>query len=189
MTKNKTTLFTATISPINDLEKGKLKGDYDWVYDHITKDTVPLKKATGEKKLYFVPVTERVLEGKESQYLAAYGLKPVENAPNYLLGAMATLKEKDLPEELKFKDIVAVGNVVFQFADGRRCFLDCRRRSGERFLFMVRLASGWGAGGGWFFLAEELTPSEVQTLSLSGSLSLEQRVARLENLFSKEVLK
>ena len=93
---HKTLFFSVVVSPINDIEDGKNSGHYDWIYDHITGKTVPLQNAAdGEKRIYFVPVNETVPEGKEAEFLAKFGKKPVKNAPNYLLGSMAKLEEKD----------------------------------------------------------------------------------------------
>ena len=152
----KTPFFSVMVNPINDIEEGKTTGNYDSIYDWITVNTVPLEKAEGAKRIYFVPVTEQVEEGKEAEFLAKYGKKPVVNAPNYLLGAMAKLKESDLPEELKLKDLVAVADGVFLNHSGNRCFLNCNRRSGERKLNMVKLLGDWYADNAWVFLAEEL---------------------------------
>ncbi len=152
----KTPFFSVMVNPINNIEEGKTTGNYDSSYNWITANNVLLEKAEGSKRIYFIPVTENVEEGKEAEFLAKYGKKPVTNAPNYLLGAMAKLKESDLPEGLKLKDLVAVADGVFLYHDGNRCSLYCRRRSGERKLNVVFLNGEWSADRDWVFLAEEL---------------------------------
>jgi hypothetical protein len=155
----KTEFFSVVVDPINEIEEGKKTGHYDSIDRWITPKTVLLQKSEGAKRIYFVPVNERVPEGKEAEFLSKFGKKPVTNAPNYLLGAMVKLEEKDLPEELKLKDFVAVSSDdtgVFLGGGGTRCFLRCNRRSGYRRLDMIELANDWRADYGWFFLAEEI---------------------------------
>lgn len=152
---HKTNFFSVVVDPINDIEDGKKVGHYDVIYYHITSKTVPLQKAQGSKRIYFVPVNERVEQGKEAEFLAKFGKRPVTNAPNYLLGAMAKLEEKDLPDHLKFKDFVAVSSdekEVFSDHNGNRCFLNCNRRNGKRKLNMVKLTGEWNPEDDWFFL-------------------------------------
>lgn len=155
---HKTEFFSIVCEPINDIEEGKAKGHYDSIYDHINPKTVPLQKAEGVKRIYFIPVTERVEEGKEAEFLAKFGKRPVTNAPNYLLGAMAKLTEDELPENLKLKDFVAVSGdekEVFSGHLSRRCFLICDRRDGRRRLDVVALAGAWNPEDVWCFLAED----------------------------------
>ncbi len=155
----KTEFFSVVVEPLNDILEGKKVGHYDSIYDWITGKPVPLQKAEGTKRIYFVPVNERVPEGKEAEFLAKYGKKSVTNAPNYLLGAMAKLEEKDLPKKLKGKDFVAVSSEesgVFVLDVDNRCFLRCYRYDGERGLNVVKLAVDWNPDRGWVFLAEDI---------------------------------
>lgn len=89
-----TPFFSIIVDPINDIEEGKKLGHYDLIYDYISSETVPLQKAEGKKRIYFIPVTERVEEGKEVKFLAKYGKRPVKNAPNYLLAAWQISRKK-----------------------------------------------------------------------------------------------
>jgi hypothetical protein len=153
-----TTFFSVVVDPINNIEEGKKIGHYDSIYDHISQKTIPLQKAIGAKRIYFVPVNERVEEGRETEFLAKFGKRPVTNAPNYLLGAMAKLEEKDLPENLKLKDFVAVSSdekEAFSDRGGYPCFLACNRSDGGRELLMVKLVYEWHLNHGWVFLAED----------------------------------
>ncbi len=177
MTKSKTTLFSKKVSPISDIEEGKKSGQYAWIYSHITGETVRLKKVSGEKTVYLVPLTETVadMDGITS-YLNSYGLKPCVNAPQYLLGLMAAVSEEDLPASLERKDIVAAENEaasVFQDEHGHRGFLRAYRRDGRRLLRLVVLDGRWFAVDDWVFLAESLLSPGTESLGSSDSLPLE----------------
>ena len=154
-----TKFFSIEVEPINDIEEGKKTGHYDSIYDHISSKTVPLQKAIGKKRIYFIPVNERVEQGKEAEFLAKYGKRPVTNAPNYLLGAMTKLQKKDLPDRLKRKDIIAVSSdkkEVFIDRRGRPCFLSSFHRSDSRRLRLVSLKDVSRPCYVWDFLAEDI---------------------------------
>lgn len=126
----------------------------------MTDSTIPLKKVTEEKEIYLVPLDKTVsgIDGITS-YLAEYGLKPCENAPQYLLGLMATMTNEELPNT---SWIVAAdsASVFRDFGDGR-CFLCVPRSGGERKLSLVYLGGDWSAGSAWVFLAESLDFSSI----------------------------
>ena len=89
------------VTPINDIEKGKEEGhyDYDYEYDNCgfrksIYKYISLQGAKDVKRIYFIPVTERIHVGKEVEYLAKFGKKPVTHAPNYLFGVLAQCKQK-----------------------------------------------------------------------------------------------
>lgn len=149
-------LFSAIITPCNNLSEAIKKGGYDGgVYDHITEQTVPLTPAEGAKRVYFLPVKRNVDIGQEEAYVNEFGLTLCKNAPNYLLGAMVQLSEDKLPDSLKGKDLVAADSSVFRDKNGDRCFLYAFRSAGWRSLGLVDLGYwGWGIGNYWVFLAE-----------------------------------
>ncbi len=153
-------LFSVVVHPINNLKEGIEQGRYNGgVYDWIKEDysRVPLVETKGAKRVYFVPVTENVTMGEEEAYVEKFGLTLCKNAPNYLLGVMAQLKESDLPGSLFRKDIVATENTdasVFRDKSGVRCFLGTYRHDGGRGLDLVGLDGGWDVGRDWVFLAE-----------------------------------
>lgn len=174
MTKSK--LFSKTVSPICDITIGKEKGNYTYVYDHITPETVPLQSCQGEKKVYLVPLTETV-EGIEgvTAYLKAFGLKPCQNAPQYLLGLMACTEQSELPN---LSWIVAAEDAaasVFRDDGDDRCFLLVFRSGGGRKLRLVLLDGRWDADRDWVFLAEDLGHPD-KPLESSGSLPLDRAI-------------
>lgn len=162
MTTNKTELFSKVVEPICDIEEGKKKGNYTWIYDWITPDHIPLEKVSGKKKVYLVPLTETV-EGTEgiSAFLKKKGLKLCVNAPQYFLGLMAKMK---LEDQENYSWVVAAENEassVFADEGGDRCFLYADREGGRRGLSLVRLDGYCFADRGWVFLAEDLDDSET----------------------------
>ncbi len=158
-----TTILKYKVKPINSVEEGIKLGNYTSTYDFITDKTVPLKEVTEEKEISLVCFGRMIEENEYISLLKEQGLKPLENAPNYLLGLMEQFQEKDLPESLKNKDIVAA-NVSSVFADGhgRRCFLCVSR--GDRYRRLDLTFVGWQWIAFWVFLAEAL---ETETLSSS----------------------
>jgi hypothetical protein len=158
MSKNtETQFFSVVTEPINDIQEASKSISYDFSW--IPADMAPLQKAKGPKRIYFIPVSETVPNGKESEYLAKFGKKPVTHAPNYLLGVMAKLNEDDFPHKLKFKDIVAVSSSDHDIFLRKGCgpsFLRCYRRSGKRELNFVDLSGDWTPGGIWVFIAEDI---------------------------------
>jgi hypothetical protein len=155
--------FSLMVTPINSIENAKETSHYDSISSYFFSEIVQLQQAEGIKRIYFIPVNERVEEGKEVEYLAKFGKKPVTHAPNYLLGAMAQCKHAELPKELKYTNIVAVSTAKFDFFhfDGKSFFLCCHHlNGGRRELSMARLYSGWGSSIPtniyWMFTAEDI---------------------------------
>lgn len=150
-----TTKTTFKVKPINNVEEGIKQGNYTSHYDYIIEKTVPLKEVTEEKEITLVCFNRTIGETEYIELLKQEGLKPCEDAPNYLLGLMAQYKESDLLEEFKNKDIIAA-NVSSVFTDefGHPCFLYVYRHGRDRGLVLARV------GRGWFddcvFLAESL---------------------------------
>lgn len=151
-----TNFFSVVIDPINDIEEGKAKGYYDLIDDSVNIKNFPLRRAEGLKRLYFVPITEIVEEGKEAEYLVKFRKRPVKNATNYFLGAMAKIGQEDLPENLISKNFVAlmcdeeVYSVLFNFP----CFLCSSISEGSRSLFVKVRSTAWDLNS--VFIAEDI---------------------------------
>lgn len=151
--------FSILVSPINSINDAIEKGNYSSVYEHISLTTAPLVEVTGEKRIYFVPISKNVTTGGEELYLNKFGLTLCKNAPNYLLGATTVLPENKIPAELKGKSFVAAESVSSSgFVDRSidRCCLCVDRGGDERRLDIVRVFGNWDAGNDWMFLAEKL---------------------------------
>jgi hypothetical protein len=73
----------------------------------VTSGEIVLAKLARGKKVYVVSA-KRILTGEEYvDYLAEFGLKPCEHAPNYLLGLMAKVHPSDMPDDLERVHIIA----------------------------------------------------------------------------------
>lgn len=175
--KTQTKFFSKIVSPISNLEDAKVKGNYTWIYDLMTPEHIQLNQAKlPAKEVFLVPVTETITSDEIVSYLAKQGMKPCENAPEYLLGLMVVTPESELPEELKRKDFVAANSAsVFAVSDGSRCFLRVGRLDGYRELSLVGLDGSWDGVSGWVFLAESLE-SSPKTLEFSDTLTLESEL-------------
>lgn len=144
------------VDPINDVEQGIREGNLTSHYDFITNETVKLVPAQGRKRVYVVPFNETVGQNDYAARLAEYGLKPCQNAPNYLLGLLKQVPEHEMPQELANKHIVAAEpktpSSVFQGRDGDQCFLYACRLGANRGLDLRDVSREWD--GYWAFLAE-----------------------------------
>lgn len=149
-------LYSWVVAPINDVVQGIRAGHYDSCYKHISRRTVPLPHVAGEKRVYLVCVGREMHRGEYTECLAQLGLKPCENAPNYLLGLMREVPESQMPAALRGKRVVAAEDTpssVFLSRHRSRCFLSVFRDNASRELSM---ASVEGRGSeDWALLAEE----------------------------------
>lgn len=155
-----TTHSFPNINPINTAEEGIAQGHYTGHYGFITDKTVPLQPVQGAKNLYLVCFNRTIGETECAELLRAEGKRPCQNAPQYLLGLMASVPEDKMPAELRNKDIVAAesDNKSSVFAGGHvhRCFLFVNRRGAYRRLDLIGVGGLWGDS--WAFLAEDLAP-------------------------------
>ena len=161
-TKSSVTIHSfPNINPINTAEEGIAQGHHTGHYGFITDKTVPLQPVQGAKNLYLVCFNRTIGETECAELLRAEGKRPCQNAPQYLLGLMASVPEDKMPEELRNKDIVAaeLDNKASVFSDrfGGRCFLYVfRDGGGYRRLNLASVGGRWS--GSWAFLAEDLVP-------------------------------
>jgi hypothetical protein len=115
--------------PICSWKKGVAFGDYTHVVETVYNLT--LGRARGSKKLYFVPGLAPVDAGKEEAYVNTFGLTLCKNAPEYLLGLLATTPEKKLLKLIGDSDILAFGP-TFLGSSGDECILRIIRQKGKR---------------------------------------------------------
>ena len=160
-TKSSVTIHSfPNINPINTAEEGIAQGNYTDHYGFITDKTVPLQPVQGAKNLYLVCFNRTIGETECAELLRAEGKRPCQNAPQYLLGLMASVPEDKMPEELRNKHLVAAESdnksSVFAGRSGDRCFLCVDRRDGGRGLRLTGVGGGWS--GHWAFLADDLVP-------------------------------
>lgn len=133
----KLSLLKFTVSPINNIGEGILKGSYSGaglnnvsinLHSHYTyeggsmfdTDFIPHKKKImypaifrQVKDVYLVPISNSLGDIKQIEEdivkFPEFGLKVCEYAPNYLLGLMSMFSGKNLPKGLPERvDIVAV---------------------------------------------------------------------------------
>lgn len=148
--------FSVEVTPINSLEEAKAKGNFN----HCYVNNISFNKITKAKRVYFVKVTERIHEGREAEFLAKFGKKPLTNTQNYFFGVMVhpDCQENTLPSGYRMGYIVAVAadeTGVFLDGDGSRSFLRSSCVNGIRFLKFAKVANGWKTKIDWFFLAED----------------------------------
>lgn len=160
ISKSPNGLFSVIIDPVNSIETALETGRFNSVSRWILEDynRVPLVQTTERKRIYFVPMIDSVSSGKEELYVSKFNLVLCENTPNYLLGAMVNLKERDLPEELDGKGIIAIDrntNTVFESEFYDRCTLHVCRKSSQRRLRLCGLDFNWEVERGLMLLAEE----------------------------------
>ncbi len=150
--------FSVMVKPINNLSEGREKGNF--TDDYTAGLYIPLKIVDDIKLISFIPVTERMGEGREIEFLKKFGKKPLTNATNYFFGTLASpeCQEATLPPELKGKDFVAVSTDESDIClrDGHSCFLRCYTWGGVRKLCSVGSEIDWNISFDWVLLAEDL---------------------------------
>ena len=93
------------ICPINNVEEGIAKGNYNAHLPFVT--TVLLERVQGTKKLYLVCFNREIRCTEYVGLLRAEGKQPCRNASQYLLGLMAQVPEDQIPRVFQEKDIIA----------------------------------------------------------------------------------
>ena len=116
----KETLFSIDTRPINSITSAIKNGGYSFVthcieHDHNKSFSKLSPDAQGTKRIYFLPVSEKVFIGQEDHYAKKFGFKICEYARNYLLGLIADTPKDRMPPELKGKMLVAAENQIYQY--------------------------------------------------------------------------
>ncbi|MDD4900865.1 MAG: hypothetical protein PHS62_01980 [Patescibacteria group bacterium] len=146
------------IPPVNTIETIET-GGYHTYHPQNIGQIVALETAQGAKNLYLVCFGRPIREAESTGLLQELSMQHCRQAPNYLLGLMAQVREGDMPEELRCKSLVAAepDNVraIFKDPSGSSSFL-CVYRDGQgRALCLATILgpqSRWPKD--WAFLAE-----------------------------------
>jgi hypothetical protein len=129
------------VEPIRAIEVGIQSGHYVLDREYSRARRMKYSEPEGRKRVFVIPGDPDGIEPNYEKFLKEYGFKPCENAPDYFMGLMATVRESDMPKELHNINIVAVEalNTIATFNNvlGRSCFLIAYRRDGERIIGVV----------------------------------------------------
>lgn len=145
---DKNSFLNLEITPSNTPDTDLAQGHFPYMEEIHTVKTIYI--IFGRDVLN----TEMGVGGRDIlKYLPTVGLKPCTNAPNYLIGLVAYLKENKIPE---LENGILISLDKSCCFDGAALCVECENADPR--LYCVNDESPkWGTSfvGKWFFLAEE----------------------------------
>ena len=105
--RQRCTVFTGKVFPINDAVRGIKAGNFNWM-TQLKPELIELSTTNSPKIVSIVIPDETIVGGKEAEYLFKLRKQPLEKPLNYLLGLMATKETKDFSERLIDHEIIAL---------------------------------------------------------------------------------